>query len=234
MNAKKNELTKIDSAVIESLDSAVEKGMAAQNMGGKMSRALAVADAVQDLRVALDTPGVMDAVMALQGSALGYRTDKDGQGGYPANVVKDALLEAMMAGCYPVGNEFNIIAGRAYITKEGMGRKLSGIHGLGYSITPGVPKMAGSGAIQPMDVSWSYNGEKGEKSLDVCVRVNKGMGADAIVGKATRKARAWLFQHITGQEVPDGEISDDPIDVTPKKSPFEEKPNADNNDLELK
>jgi hypothetical protein len=223
MATKKNEVVKVDAAVIEALDNAVERGIAAQTMAGRMSRALAVAGAMQDLRRAMDAPGVMDSIMSLQGTSLGFRTDKDSSGGYPTDVVRDCSIDAAMQGCYHVGNEFNIIAGRCYITKEGMGRKLSGIEGLGYSITPGIPKMAGQGAIQPMEVGWTYKGKSGQKTIDVCVRVNQGMGADAIVGKATRKARAWLYQHITGQEVPEGEVGDEPINVTPIKSPFEAK-----------
>ena len=232
MATKKNEVAKVDAAVVEALDSAIERGIAAQGMAGRMSRALAVAGAMQDLRRAMDAPGVMDSIMSLQGTSLGFRTDKDSSGGYPVDVVRDCGIDAALQGCYHVGNEFNIIAGRCYITKEGMGRKLSSIDGLGYSITPGIPKMAGQGAVQPMEVSWKYKGQTGQKTIEVCVRVNQGMGADAIVGKATRKARAWLFQHITGQEVPDGEIGDEPINVTPKVSPFEkaqpkEEPPAD-------
>jgi hypothetical protein len=44
------------------------------------------------------------------------------------------------------------------------------------------------------------------------------MGTDAIIGKATRKARAWLWQHITGQEIPDGDASEI-IYVTPSDAP---------------
>ena len=221
MATKKNEVAKVDAAVVEALDSAIERGIAAQGMAGRMSRALAVAGAMQDLRRAMDAPGVMDSIMSLQGTSLGFRTDKDSSGGYPVDVVRDCGIDAALQGCYHVGNEFNIIVGRCYITKEGMGRKLSSIEGLGYSITPGIPKMAGQGAVQPMEVSWKYKGQTGQKTIEVCVRVNQGMGADAIIGKATRKARAWLFQHITGQEVPDGEIGDEPINITPKQSPFE-------------
>ena len=51
----------------------------------------------------------------------------------------------------------------------------------------------------------------------MAIRVNKGMGADAIVGKLTRKARAWLYTTITGQDAGDGDAEDDtPIDVTPQ------------------
>jgi hypothetical protein len=163
--------------------------------------------------------------MALQGSAIGFKTDK----AYPEDVVRDALIEATMSGVYPVGNEFNIIAGRAYITKEGFGRKLKDVPSLSYTVANGEITMKNGGAIVPMDIQWTYGGKSEAKTLPVHVRVNSGMGADAIIGKATRKARAWLYQTVTGQELPEGDVTDasEPINVTPKASPFESvKPEA--------
>lgn len=34
------------------------------------------------------------------------------------------------------------------------------------------------------------------------------MGTDAVIGKATRKARAWLFSKLTGMEVGEGDVQD--------------------------
>jgi hypothetical protein len=194
---------------VDDLDSAIERGIAAQQIAGKMGKAIAIAGAMQDIRSAF-TPEIMKRLMALQGSAIGFRTDKDSTGGYKEDVLRDCAIEALMQGVHPVGNEFNIIAGRAYITKEGMGRKLSSIHGLSYSVTPGIPKTQDGGAVVPMEVEWVYpsGAAKQTKILQICVRVNAGMGADAIIGKATRKARAWLYATITGQEVPEGEVDD--------------------------
>lgn len=192
---------------VDSLDSAIERGIEASKIAGKMSRAIAIAGAMQDIRAAF-TPQIMSSIMALQGSAIGFRTDKDSTGGYKDEIIKDAVIEALMQGVHPVGNEFNVISGRAYITKEGMGRKLGNIHGLSYSVTPGIPQTKDGGAVVPMQVEWTYGGEAHDKTLQVCVRVNAGMGADAIIGKATRKARAWLYQTVTGQEVPEGEVDD--------------------------
>ncbi len=41
--------------------------------------------------------------------------------------------------------------------------------------------------------------------------MNAFMGTDAVIGKATRKARAWLFSTITGTEIGDGDAGE--IDV---------------------
>ena len=49
------------------------------------------------------------------------------------------------------------------------------------------------------------------------------MGADAIVGKATRKAYAWLYEEVTGNQVSDGDVMDaDPLIPEKAASPIEE------------
>lgn len=214
--------------VVRELDMAIERGIAAQALGGRMERTLALASAVQEIAERL-TPQVMAPVMALQGRSVGFKTDKDLSGGYPVEVVRDCLIEAAMQGVFPCGNEFNIIGGRAYVTKEGMGRKLKSVNGLSYHITPGVPRQSAGGAVVTMTVAWTYAGKAESKDLEICTRVNSGMGADAILGKATRKARAWLWQVITGQEVPEGETEAEIVSAPPRprRSPFKRAEKAE-------
>jgi len=60
-----------------------------------------------------------------------------------------------------------------------------------------------------MKISYSLNGgQKKEKDIDIPVKMNAMMGTDAVIGKATRKARAWLYNTITGSEIADGDIAD--------------------------
>lgn len=193
--------------------------------GNPFAAAIATANGIARLKAAL-TPEVMAGVMTLQGSALGFRTDKDKDGGYPPQVVADALIEATMRGLPPVGNNFNIIGARLYITKEGCETILRKIKGLRYMITPQIPKMTSAGAEAPVHVEWEYNGKAQSKDLVFPVRVNSGMGADAVNGKARRKAAAWLIAQVTGMEIPEGDATDiepqkksrfAPIDVTPKE-----------------
>ena len=226
-----NELV-IANETIAALDKAAAAGLIAQKEASQFRKMAMVAGAIQELR-ALLTPKVMAPIMALQGSSLGFRTDKDSSGGYGIDVVRDCLIEATLQGVYPVGNEFNIISARCYITTEGFGHKLTEIPGLSYMITPTVPVMKNGGAVVEMLVEWKYNGKSNSQIINIAVRVNAGMGTDAIIGKATRKARAWLFTAVTGQEVGEGDAGDigDVIDVraTPA-SPFEKQPEPDAND----
>lgn len=196
------------SEAVTKIDTAIERGIAAQTLAGRMERMLALAGAVAEIRERM-TPEVMAGVMVMQNNSLGFRVDKP----YPVDVVRDCFIEAVLHGLHPVGNEFNIIGGRMYITKEGMGHKLAMIPGLWYSITPGIPRSGDGGAVVPMTIEWKHAGTADKRTLEICTKLNAGMGADAIIGKATRKARAWLYQHVSGQELPEGDAGEK--DVTP-------------------
>lgn len=220
------------SDLVVKIDQAIETGIAAADMAGKMSRAIAVATAVEQIRDLL-IHDVIKPIMALQNRAIGFKTDKDpsqidrktGKPNIPysEDVVRDCLIEAVLNGVYPVGNEFNIIAGRCYITREGMTRKLSSIKGLSYSIMPGIPQGKDGGAIVEMTIDYNYNGNSQQVKIPICVRINDGMGTDAVLGKADRKAKAWLYRHITGKEVPEGDIDEVQPIRQPKQSPFEKR-----------
>jgi len=163
------------------------------------------------------TPQAMGSIMSLQNTGIGFLTDRKGAG-YDLDTVRACVVEAVMKGVLPVGNQFNIIGGRCYVTKEGMKEKLRNVPGLHYVITCGIPKKQGeSGAICSVNVEWTHNGVKNSKALEFAVRMNAGMGADALNGKATRKALAWLYENVSGQSISDGEVGEDApmVDVTP-------------------
>ena len=207
--------------VIAALDTAASNK--ALTVASQFRRAFAVAEAVYQLK-ALLTPEVMKPILNLQNTSLGFQTDRR-EGGYPLDTVKECLIDAVLSGVSPVGNEFNIISGRAYITKNGMLHKLSTVDGLSYTMTPGIPKMAGEGgAAIIMAIDWTFNGKTNHKDLALAVRINKGMGADAIIGKATRKAAAWLYQTVTGQTVDEGEANESAPVTEVKASVIEETP----------
>ena len=215
----------IPETTIAALDNAVDQGLLAQSVTSQFKKMFMLAEAMKTLR-ALLTNKVMEPIMALQNTPNGFMTDRP-QGGYDVDTVRECVIAATLDGVFVVGNEFNIIASRYYCTKNGLGHKLRDIPGLGQTITPGIPRNVGeSGAIIKMTIEWTYSKKSESKEIEFAVRVNKGMGADAVIGKATRKARAWLYAKITGNEVPDGDASD-AIDIPATKvseSPFEKKP----------
>lgn len=171
-------------------------------------KAFLIANAAKELKNAL-TAEFMEPIMALQNNRLGFKTDKDGSG-YPLEVVKNCLIEAVLIGVQPFGNQFNIIAGNTYVTKEGFEYLLKNTPGLSFKIIPGLPRInpeKTSAAIN-VKIKYTFNGKENEEELDLPVKMNQYMGTDAVIGKATRKARAWLFNTINGTEVSDGDAQD--------------------------
>lgn len=172
-------------------------------------KAYLIATAAGELKKLL-TPEYMKPIMDLQGNRLGFKTDKDKDGGYNETIVKNCLIEAVLTGVQPFGNQFNIIAGNCYITKEGFGYLLSHFKGLYYEIIPELPRINAdkTSAAIVMNVEWALNGFTKTKKIEIPVKMNSMMGTDAVIGKATRKARAWLYNTITGSEIGDGDIQD--------------------------
>ena len=88
-------------------------------MEGNFARTIAYGMAVAELREALDEK-VMKALMKLKNSKMGFRTDEGPKTGvYSMEVVRDAVIEAATLGLQCVGNQFNILGGNMYVTKEG-------------------------------------------------------------------------------------------------------------------
>lgn len=186
-------------------------------------RTLAVADGLEAFRTAM-SPAVMKKIMALRGSSLGFRTDRDTSQNKPAYTeteVKECAIEALLRGFLLVGNEFNIIAGRFYGTKEGYERKIREFPELtNVQHFPGVPKIitgaSSSGATVNYKITAIYKGEPVEidrgGDFAIPVRVNEGMGADAILGKARRKMLKFLYDHLTGSVFTGGDADIDDVE----------------------
>lgn len=207
-----NSLTiRADAATLQKMeDVAVECQLGTLNSLGQFEQTFKMAAGIQALD-ALMTAGMMKDIMALQGRPIGFRTDKDASGGYPLDVVKDCVIEAVIRGLRTVGNEFNIIAGRLYITKEGMARLVKEYPGLAnLKLNLGVPSTQIGGALVECTASWSVDGTPSQLTRIIPIRVNKGMGADAILGKATRKLLASVYGQLTGSEhaLPEGDVID--------------------------
>lgn len=204
----------IDDATTE-IESALERcNTAALAALPALKQAVTLAGGVQRLRRALSDEIMQRIFMPLQNSPLGFLTDQ--KAGYDVDTVRDCVIEAMIKGAQPVNNEFNIISGRCYIAKNGLKRMVMQWPGLtNLVVTPGVPVLAGDkGALIAMRATWNLNGERQELyrgqvkaedgSVDdtrIAVRVNSGMGPDAIIGKAERKLYKAIFEMLTGHSV---------------------------------
>lgn len=204
MENKQEVIKKLDSSVLAVIGNAALQGF---------EKAHVVSNAINELKTLL-TDEYMRPIMALQGNKLGFRTDKDKSGGYPIEVVRNCLIEAVLLGLQPTGNQFNIIAGNTYPTKEGCGYLLNNFPGLKYDLVVSIPRVneQKTGAAVEVTINWTINnGEKNSKVVPIAIKMDQYTSVDSIVGKATRKGRAWLLSAISGTEVTDGDVQDVPF-----------------------
>jgi len=183
-------------------------------------KAHAVSSAILQLQTILDDE-YMKPIMALQGTTLGFKTDKDlvrnpnGKGyvkgdGYPVEIVKRCLIEAVLKGYQPTNNEFNIIGGNMYPAKNGLERKANEWEGLKYSIIPVIKAFTvdkGS-ALVDAQIKWSINGKEDDVTVPIPLKIDAYTSIDAAIGKARRKALAWLLSNLSGEIVVDGDVDD--------------------------
>ena len=210
---------------LEALSTEIQRAWMVQ---GNFTRAIAYGMAVANLREALDEK-VMKALLKLKNSKLGFRTDEVMNQPYPMQLVRDCIIDAATLGLQCVGNQFNIIGGNMYVTKEGFTfllRQLSQQGALrdmkfiyhpaeiSESSTMGTArngeqyqKVEREGRVM-VEVSCVYQGKAISEQLEFVIRVNKGMSQDAVLGKAERKAKAWLYNYLTDQAISDGEAAE--------------------------
>lgn len=201
--------------VMEALDDTVLSVLGDKALKG-FAKAHQLATAIKQLRELL-TDEYMEPIMALQGNKLGFRTDRDkpkdnSTPGYSMPVVRDCLIEATLMGLQPTGNEWNIIASNMYPTKEGCGALLNKFPGLNgkFNIVCSLPKVdrVNWNAAVEANINWELNGEKQQMLVPIPIKIDQYASVDSIMGKATRKARAWLLSRISGVEITDGEVQD--------------------------
>jgi len=176
-----------------------------------LQAAITRADAIEQLREAL-TDDVMRKFLPLMNSALGFRCDRpNGKNKEPYSIdeVRTCAVEALLMGLRLTDNEWNIISGRCYVTREGFTRLLRECPGLtDLKISPGVPRgKTSEGVVIDYRCTWRI-GEV-EQSLDASVPVRGGEYAtiDQLLGKGDRKIKSRIWAKITGSEVSaDGDV----------------------------
>jgi len=209
---------------LEELDQFAEKNNLSLLTEGKgaFSAAISVADAIGQLKAML-TEEIMKPIMELRGSALGFKTDKDKDPEserYTVAVVRECFIEATLKGFKMVGNQSNIIAGRFYATKEGFEdfflRQAKAEKFTDFRDSYSVPKITSENeAIVTVSATWKWRARPDQPlladkidSTPISIRVNKGQGADAILGKAKRKLLARIYSRVTGTVITEGDASE--------------------------
>lgn len=205
----------------------------ASNVNG-FQKAFVMSSAIAIIREQL-TDEYMAPIMMLQGSSLGFKTDldtikeKDEKGkwvtkkgsGYPLEIVRECLIEAIFLGLEVTGNQFNIIGENMYPTREGFGALLDKMKGLKKNFEyKNIQQPSGQKvAYVTVNITWQLEGESAQKQIvEFPIKSNDYTSYDALVGKAERKAKRWLYNTIKGTDISDGDVNDIPhVDVTNKE-----------------
>lgn len=181
--------------------------------------ALAVAESVDQLRHLLDTPEVRARIEALQDTSIGFRTDSDPKvwnkkknahnQPYEWPVVRDCALEAALRGLQWVGNQFNIITGRTYCTKEGFEYLIKRCKAVTeFRPVIQVPRLSNGGALVECSATWKMSGQPVTFASTIPVKSDEYSGADQIIGKATRKFLKRCYEQMSGISVPEAEAEE--------------------------
>lgn len=175
-----------------------------------MAVAAAKANVIAQLHLLLDENLVGNIKKTLENTNLGFKTDK-AQGGYPLATIRTALVESAIKGFYWHNNEFNIIAGNCYFTKEGLkgfmdrSPRFSDVR-----LSFGVPKVEKENqrAIIEVKATWKYDGVEDRIDATIPIKWNSYTTDDAIIGKANRKLRARIIEQATGNVIPEAEAEE--------------------------
>lgn len=173
-----------------------------------------MAKAFNEVKTRLDE-SMVKSFMSLQNSKLGFKTDKEN--GYELNTVRECLIECLISGVKPIGNEFNIIGGNFYVTKEGF----TGI-------------MARDSSFQDLDIkqelpqydhdnkrasvkytaTWKHNGKDYSTDGIVSIKLQYTKSNycvttdDAIFGKAERKIKSRVWNISSGSNFYEGDAEE--------------------------
>jgi len=180
-----------------------------------LGSAIATATALQEIREMMLDKVIIGGIMKLQGTKLGFVTDKDKHDGYHPDVVVDVTIEAASRGARMIGNEVNIISGACYFTKNYFKRKLDEVLSPGnWRFNHGVPKInrdskgLTTGSEVSTVITWSDSKGSQKEIVTFPIKADKFSSLDQILGKADRKCGKWLLENITGERFDDGDADD--------------------------
>lgn len=163
------------------------------------------------------TDSAVKIMRSLQNTSVGFKTDK--KEGYDDNTIKNCIIEAYMYGLRPTNNEFNILQGNFYVTKNGLDRLVHSKQGL-EKIEIIQKGMQQSEKTKTWKVTYSYSFKlkgleevKGEKDIYVnglMGRSDREVPMDAIQGKSYRKILHFIYSKMNiGLQIPEGEANEE-------------------------
>lgn len=214
--------SRVSEEIIISLESLQSRCFEIQQLEPGPRKFFQTSEAMQELIAIFSHPNVMDSFMAMQGSPLGFKTDRDNQCGYNHNVVRDAVIQSFLVGIFPVNNQMNIIGGKMYIPKEGFEYLLhhaphEEIQKLAYyrfdhmEFIKYHPEINAATIKAVLTWKMSYNDEEESFTRDVQVifhGIQKKNNIDMAFGKAEAKMLQWLYKKLTNINIPQGDATD--------------------------
>ena len=231
---------RVDLGALQALDRTAADFAALVAMNTGSPSAVVLRAAAMDALRRMLTDDLMAPVMALQGSKIGFLTDRDkvrdkrtGQwiagSGYDLQTVRDVTLWAFGNGARMTGNEVNIIAGGGYLTRNFFQRRnderLGAANWWARAAVPS--RIFGKdgkcvGANVSGELYWKDETGEHKQTMIRTIKGDDWASADSYVGKWERKAYKMIFEFTSHTRVDDGDLDDDAIPTS--AVPVEEKP----------
>lgn len=193
------------------------------NVGGAFDAAIIVGK----LEAVLTDEVMKQVFMPLMNKKIGFRTDQDpshptrtnpNPKPYSVDVVRTCIIDAAAIGLLPTGNQFNIISGNMYPTKEGytsLLTRLKSVIGLQYMFEFDPEATAKSSDPQyvaiPCRISYKTKDDnvKGWFKYVALVKSNGATSStDQLRGKAERKCKKAFFEFLTGIDLGDADATE--------------------------
>ncbi len=204
----------VDTSLLASMDKCAEIGASLACQGARsIGEEFALVCAYDDLKgMMMGSRRLVDIAMKMQNNPMYFKTDS--REGYPVSTVVDCMIQARLMGLKWRGNQFNILQGRLYLTKEGadslisaMGVPHSAVVGsftYGPVLKGGVDRngrqMADVVTVDvPVSVYWQEEGKEMQKDLSFNIRMSANSTVDAVNGKAESHAVKWLYKYLTSK-----------------------------------
>lgn len=209
------------------------------NLAGAFDTALVVSKLTEIL-----TDDIMKQVfMPLMNKKIGFHTDQDpskprngvAPKPYSIDVVRTAIIDAAANGLLPTGNQFNIIAGNMYPTKEGytallakLKQTMNLVYMFEFDPETSVKSADESYVAIPCRISYKTNRDdlKGYFRYVALVKSNGTTSTtDQLRGKAERKCKKAFYEFLTGLDLGDGDADtvDIPYEVVTEKKSASDK-----------
>lgn len=189
-------------------------------------QSISIAQGVHNLKqIFLESPEIRQVVMSMANNRLGFVTDRppaiiarnQRNGKFPNRPYSyeelvDPIIEGLLKGYRISNNEINIIAGNFYAAKNGNYRRIiehPGLTNFAYNNEPAVfssdfkTARVKAWAVWTVDGNAYSIGARADDQLVLAIKVNAGMGDDAVLGKAHAKLFKRVLERLTGFSVPE-------------------------------